>query len=217
MQKEVYLNDMLMQCLEYGIGIYVSHIDLGSQADLKGLCRGDRILRINGHNLKYALQREALTLMLSRRDATLVVKHSGKLPYFDDETSQLVWKEVGDTHEDTPTPKGKGKRYHKLPDSGSKLSQRLINKIDNDKTVEVVRASSLSGPIEGIQTRFGLLIESVTPGSSCSKLGISKGDEIVELNGITLMGKSVLQERVHVVEERVCGIGGRVQSRRECM
>lgn len=65
------------------MGVLVSQVDPGSQANRKGLNVGDMILRINGHDLAKASHKKALRLISMQRDITMTVKYVGKLPYIE--------------------------------------------------------------------------------------------------------------------------------------
>ncbi|KAM8719666.1 hypothetical protein ACLKA7_005831 [Drosophila subpalustris] len=65
---------------EHGIGFFVSHVEQGGEAQLKGLRVGDQILRINGYRLEDAVHKEFIQLVAGQDRVTLKVRGVGMLP-----------------------------------------------------------------------------------------------------------------------------------------
>uniref|UniRef100_A0A8D1M571 Whirlin n=1 Tax=Sus scrofa TaxID=9823 RepID=A0A8D1M571_PIG len=85
---------------EYGLGIYVTGVDPGSEAESSGLKVGDQILEVNGRSFLNILHDEAVRLLKSSQHLILTVKDVGKLPHARttvDETKWIASSRIGDT------------------------------------------------------------------------------------------------------------------------
>lgn len=65
---------------EYGLGIYVTGVDLGSVAQRAGLQRGDEILEVNGRNFTQITHDKAVQILKSCRKMSIVANYIGKIP-----------------------------------------------------------------------------------------------------------------------------------------
>ncbi|XP_055994477.1 whirlin isoform X2 [Sorex fumeus] len=91
---------------EYGLGIYVTGVDPGSEAESSGLKVGDQILEVNGRSFLSILHDDAVRLLKSSQHLILTVKDVGRLPHARttvDETKWLASSRIGD-----PTAHGAG-------------------------------------------------------------------------------------------------------------
>ncbi|XP_029776441.1 whirlin, partial [Suricata suricatta] len=85
---------------EYGLGIYVTGVDPGSEAEGSGLKVGDQILEVNGRSFLNILHDEAVRLLKSSQHLILTVKDVGRLPHARttvDETKWIASSRIGDT------------------------------------------------------------------------------------------------------------------------
>ncbi|XP_032274829.1 whirlin isoform X2 [Phoca vitulina] len=85
---------------EYGLGIYVTGVDLGSEAESSGLKVGDQILEVNGRSFLNILHDEAVKLLKSSQHLILTVKDVGRLPHARttvDKTKWIASSRIGDT------------------------------------------------------------------------------------------------------------------------
>uniref|UniRef100_A0A8C3WUU1 Whirlin n=1 Tax=Catagonus wagneri TaxID=51154 RepID=A0A8C3WUU1_9CETA len=85
---------------EYGLGIYVTGVDPGSEAESSGLKVGDQILEVNGRSFLNILHDEAVRLLKSSQHLILTVKDVGKLPHARttvDETKWIASSRIRDT------------------------------------------------------------------------------------------------------------------------
>ncbi|XP_046924365.1 whirlin [Lynx rufus] len=85
---------------EYGLGIYVTGVDPGSEAESSGLKVGDQILEVNGRSFLNVLHDEAVRLLKSSQHLILTVKDVGRLPHARttvDETKWIASSRIGDT------------------------------------------------------------------------------------------------------------------------
>ncbi|XP_032334167.1 whirlin isoform X7 [Camelus ferus] len=84
---------------EYGLGIYVTGVDPGSEAESSGLKVGDQILEVNGRSFLNILHDEAVKLLKSSQHLILTVKDVGRLPHARttvDETKWIASSRIGD-------------------------------------------------------------------------------------------------------------------------
>ncbi|XP_045435812.1 whirlin isoform X6 [Pipistrellus kuhlii] len=84
---------------EYGLGIYVTGVDPGSEAESSGLKVGDQILEVNGRSFLSILHDEAVRLLKSSQHLILTVKDVGRLPHARttvDETKWIASSRIGD-------------------------------------------------------------------------------------------------------------------------
>ncbi|XP_023079526.2 whirlin isoform X3 [Piliocolobus tephrosceles] len=85
---------------EYGLGIYITGVDPGSEAEGSGLKVGDQILEVNGRSFLNILHDEAVRLLKSSRHLILTVKDVGRLPRARttvDETKWIASSRIGET------------------------------------------------------------------------------------------------------------------------
>ncbi|XP_062938483.1 whirlin isoform X2 [Cynocephalus volans] len=85
---------------EYGLGIYITGVDPGSEAESGGLKVGDQILEANGRSFLNILHDEAVKLLKSSRHLILTVKAVGRLPHARttvDETKWIASSRIGET------------------------------------------------------------------------------------------------------------------------
>uniref|UniRef100_A0A672UX08 Whirlin n=1 Tax=Strigops habroptila TaxID=2489341 RepID=A0A672UX08_STRHB len=85
---------------EYSLGIYITGVDKGSEAESTGLKVGDQILEVNGRSFLSIPHDEAVKLLKSSRHLIMTVKDIGRLPHARttvDETRWIASSQVGDT------------------------------------------------------------------------------------------------------------------------
>ncbi|XP_040860423.1 whirlin isoform X4 [Ochotona curzoniae] len=95
---------------EYGLGIYITGVDPGSEAEGSGLKVGDQILEVNGRSFLSILHDEAVKLLKSSRHLMLTVKDVGRLPHARttvDETKWIASSRIGEI----ATNSGSGYRF----------------------------------------------------------------------------------------------------------
>ncbi|XP_058927300.1 whirlin isoform X2 [Kogia breviceps] len=84
---------------EYGLGIYITGVDPGSEAESSGLKVGDQILEVNGQSFLNILHDEAVSLLKSSQHLILTVKDVRRLPHARttvDETKWIASSRIGD-------------------------------------------------------------------------------------------------------------------------
>ncbi|XP_076472086.1 uncharacterized protein LOC143301586 isoform X2 [Babylonia areolata] len=157
---------------EFNVGVFVSKVEPGSQADKQGLKVGDEIVRVNGFTIAEAIHDDVLNLIKSRDEIVLKVTHIGMLPVKEHATDTVTWQYVEDM------------------DSKRALDEVLSEKqVNGGKGVELkifidctgyesIGCGILSGP----SYYPGIFVEKVRPGSLAQEVGLEVGDQIVEVN-----------------------------------
>ncbi|XP_014807784.1 PREDICTED: whirlin isoform X2 [Calidris pugnax] len=90
---------------EYSLGIYITGVDKGSEAESTGLKVGDQILEVNGRSFLSIPHDEAVKLLKSSRHLIMTVKDIGRLPHARttvDETRWIASSQIGDTLVNSP-------------------------------------------------------------------------------------------------------------------
>ncbi|XP_038230861.1 whirlin isoform X2 [Dermochelys coriacea] len=85
---------------EYALGIYITGVDKGSEAESTGLKVGDQILEVNGRSFLSIPHDEAVKLLKSSRHLIMTVKDIGRLPHARttvDETRWMASSQIGET------------------------------------------------------------------------------------------------------------------------
>uniref|UniRef100_A0A8D0C2L5 Whirlin n=1 Tax=Salvator merianae TaxID=96440 RepID=A0A8D0C2L5_SALMN len=85
---------------EYALGIYITGVDKGSEAESTGLKVGDQILEVNGRSFLSIPHDEAVKVLKSSRHLIMTVKDIGRLPHARttvDETKWIASSQIGET------------------------------------------------------------------------------------------------------------------------
>nr|XP_056716329.1 whirlin [Euleptes europaea] len=85
---------------EYALGIYITGVDKGSEAESTGLKVGDQILEVNGRSFLSIPHDEAVKILKSSRHLIMTVKDVGRLPHARttvDETKWIASSQIGET------------------------------------------------------------------------------------------------------------------------
>jgi len=168
---------------EHRVGIFVSLVARGSQADIVGLRAGDEILSINGLYLAEATHEEVVNILRSCKNMLLKVRATGKVPYKIHDV--ISWE----------TAEGKENVYYHpdlldyLIKEGDFLNDAHFEAAPDDKKVTLIVGSKGIGCSvrNGIPGKEGLFVISVTSGSLADKTGVRIGDQIVAVNGKNIM------------------------------
>ena len=91
--------------VEHKIGIYVSEVEVGSEAHLHGLQPGDQITKICGVPLAAATHKEAVALILGRSRLVLKVTSGGVIPVKVRRAEPVTWSIVRPLAGDSGTVK----------------------------------------------------------------------------------------------------------------
>jgi C-terminal processing protease CtpA/Prc len=159
--------------LEFGCGLFISHLIKGGQADSVGLQVGDEIVRINGYSISSCTHEEVINLIRTKKTVSIKVRHIGLIPVKSSPDEPLKWQYVDQFVSESGGGRGS------LDSSGSRTSK------EKKVFISLVGSRGLgcsisSGPIQ----KPGIFISHVKPGSLSAEVGLETGDQIVEVNGI---------------------------------
>ncbi|XP_047632139.1 harmonin isoform X1 [Phacochoerus africanus] len=159
--------------LEFGCGLFISHLIKGGQADNVGLQVGDEIVRINGYSISSCTHEEVINLIRTKKTVSIKVRHIGLIPVKSSPDEPLKWQYV----DQFVSESGGGRSS--LGSSGSwenKEKKVFISLVGS----RGLGCSISSGPVQ----KPGIFISQVKPGSLSAEVGLETGDQIVEVNGI---------------------------------
>ncbi|XP_071074256.1 harmonin isoform X3 [Dasypus novemcinctus] len=159
--------------LEFGCGLFISHLIKGGQADSVGLQVGDEIVRINGYSISSCTHEEVINLIHTKKTVSIKVRHIGLIPVKSSPDEPLKWQYVDQFVSES------GGRQGSLGSPGSQENK------EKKVFISLVGSRGLgcsisSGPVQ----KPGIFISHVKPGSLSAEVGLETGDQIVEVNGI---------------------------------
>ncbi|XP_074086276.1 harmonin isoform X2 [Macrotis lagotis] len=159
--------------LEFGCGLFISHLIKGGQADNVGLQLGDEIVRINGYSISSCTHEEIINLIRTKKTVSIKVRHIGMIPVKNSPDESLKWQFV----DQFVAESGGGRGV--LPSLGSqeKREKKVFISLIGSRGLG---CSISSGPTQ----KPGIFISNVKPGSLSAEVGLETGDQIVEVNGI---------------------------------
>ncbi|XP_006904790.1 harmonin isoform X2 [Pteropus alecto] len=159
--------------LEFGCGLFISHLIKGGQADSVGLQVGDEIVRINGYSISSCTHEEVINLIRTKKTVSIKVRHIGLIPVKSSPDEPLKWQYV-----DQFVSESEGGRSNLgSPGSQENKEKKVFISLVGSRGLG---CSISSGPIQ----KPGIFISNVKPGSLSAEVGLETGDQIVEVNGI---------------------------------
>ncbi|XP_017870347.1 PREDICTED: whirlin isoform X2 [Drosophila arizonae] len=160
---------------EHGIGFFVSHVEHGGEAQLKGLRIGDQILRINGYRLEDAVHKEFIQLVASQDRVTLKVRGVGMLPVKDQPDERLSWSVVK-----LPSVSGTPSESSFKATTDRRTASRDINVV-----LHVAPRTKLGlGICKGPEWKPGIFVQFTKERSVAREAGLRPGDQILSVNSI---------------------------------
>ncbi|XP_050307844.1 harmonin isoform X2 [Anthonomus grandis grandis] len=154
---------------EHGTGIFVSYVEVGSEASLQGLRVGDQIIRVNGFAVDDAVHKEVLQLISNHTHLTLKVRGVGMIPVKEKKTDALSWQIITDCGS-SPT--------RGSPQLGEKLNDVRI-------TIVVAPKSKLGcGISKGPDWKPGIFVQFSKEGGIARDAGLRPGDQILYCNNV---------------------------------
>ncbi|BFZ04125.1 hypothetical protein BsWGS_07164 [Bradybaena similaris] len=153
---------------EHGIGIFVTEVTPGSQADRQGLRVGDEIVRVNGFTIAEAIHDDVLNLVRSRDEIVLKVTYIGMLPVKHETTDPVTWRYVDSLNDENDE------------DSIHKNRRPQDIKIFIDSTGHASIGCSILRDKDS--SKPGIFVEKVRPRSIAEQVGLEPGDQILEVN-----------------------------------
>ncbi|XP_017120300.1 hyphally regulated cell wall protein 3 isoform X2 [Drosophila elegans] len=161
---------------EHGTGFFVSHVEHGGEAQLKGLRIGDQILRINGFRLDDAVHKEFIQLVAGQDRVTLKVRGVGMLPVRDQAEERLSWSVVK-----LPSVSG-------TPSESSFKGERRVGTSasrDISVVLHVAPRTKLGlGICKGPEWKPGIFVQFTKERSVAREAGLRPGDQILSVNSI---------------------------------
>nr|NP_572290.2 uncharacterized protein Dmel_CG5921, isoform C [Drosophila melanogaster]AAN09159.2 uncharacterized protein Dmel_CG5921, isoform C [Drosophila melanogaster] len=158
---------------EHGTGFFVSHVEHGGEAHLKGLRIGDQILRINGFRLDDAVHKEFIQLVAGQDRVTLKVRGVGMLPVRDLPEERLSWSVVK-----LPSVSG-------TPSESSFKGERRGASRDISVVLHVAPRTKLGlGICKGPEWKPGIFVQFTKDRSVAREAGLRPGDQILSVNSI---------------------------------
>ncbi|KAK3604337.1 hypothetical protein CHS0354_038675 [Potamilus streckersoni] len=162
---------------EHGIGVFVSLVETGSQAEQQGLRVGDEIKRVNGFTIAEAIHEEVLNLIKGKDVLELKVNNMGMLPIKGNPNDPVTWKYI-----ERPE-----KSYQKGGNSDGKSGPEKHEEVK--LFINMRGAPSLGcGIASGPKNFPGIFIDKVRPGTLAEDYGLEVGDQIIEVNGKSFLG-----------------------------
>ncbi|XP_054762137.2 harmonin-like isoform X2 [Lytechinus pictus] len=160
--------------LEHGIGLFISEVTPGSQAEIKGLRPGDEIIQVNGYNVSQVTHHEALAAMKLKKMLTLKIKGIGLVPIKDTGSDPVSWQFVK-TRQCSP-------ERSPVTEITPSSTRNIIAK-ERTVFVNLEGGQKLGcGISSGRTNRPGIFIHKVNPGTLAEKLGFQVGDQIKSVN-----------------------------------
>lgn len=154
---------------EHGTGIFVSHVENGSEAHAQGLKVGDQIIRINGFTIEDAVHKEVLQLISNHTHLTLKVRSVGMIPVKEKKTDILSWQIITD-----------------INSSSSRSSPQFIEKT-RDVRINIIvapRSKLGCGICKGPEWKPGIFVQFTKEGGIAREAGLRPGDQIVQCNNV---------------------------------
>ncbi|KAM5248037.1 harmonin isoform 3-T3 [Ctenodactylus gundi] len=159
--------------LEFGCGLFISHLIKGGQADSVGLQVGDEIVRINGYSISSCTHEEVINLIRTKKTVSIKVRHIGLIPVKSSPDEPLKWQYV----DQFVSESGGGRGSLGSPGNRTSKEKKVFISLVGSRGLG---CSISSGPIQ----KPGIFISQVKPGSLSAEVGLETGDQIVEVNGI---------------------------------
>nr|XP_048284763.1 harmonin isoform X1 [Myodes glareolus] len=159
--------------LEFGCGLFISHLIKGGQADSVGLQVGDEIVRINGYSISSCTHEEVINLIRTKKTVSIKVRHIGLIPVKSSPEEALKWQYVDQFVSESGGVRG-GSGF---PSNRTTKEKKVFISLVGSRGLG---CSISSGPIQ----KPGIFISHVKPGSLSAEVGLETGDQIVEVNGI---------------------------------
>ncbi|XP_050670402.1 whirlin [Leptidea sinapis] len=149
-----------------GVGVYISRVEEGSVAERAGLRPGDSIVQVNGTPFSGISHEDALKMLKSCRQLTMVVRTAGALV----SRASCSWMDRYGRPASPPPLRP--------PRSSSK--DRSIRRVD----LCIEPGQSLGLMIRGgLEYNLGIYITGVDKDSVADRAGLMVGDQILEVNG----------------------------------
>ncbi|XP_063702697.1 uncharacterized protein LOC134832563 [Culicoides brevitarsis] len=161
---------------EFGTGFFVSHVEKGSEADLRGLRAGDEIYQVNGYKVSDAVHRELSKYIASQDRITLRVRGVGIIPIKEYVADPLSWQVIGS----------------KQPKATENLERIMLTLAPKMKLG--------CGICKGPEWKPGIFIQFTKENGVARNAGLRPGDQILSCNGIDFTNIA-FNEAVSIMKE----------------
>lgn len=152
--------------LEFGTGVYISHVDSDSIAETHGLTPGDLIVSVNGIDFSNFSHVQAAKLIKSSRRLEIVLKNTGKVPGTSETLKEYTWVDPFGRSVSPPPS-----------DYGGDCPERKVNlDLSDQKPLGLM----IRG---GREFGLGIYITGVDLYSISEHSGLKVGDQILDVNG----------------------------------
>nr|XP_020469424.1 harmonin [Monopterus albus] len=179
--------------LEFGCGLYISQIVKDGQAGNVGLQVGDEIVRINGYSISSCIHEEVISLIKTKNNVSLKVRHVGMIPAKSSSDEPLKWQFVDQFVSESGEKRGSVAGLVSISGKEIKEKKVFLSLVGN----KGMGISISSGPTQ----KPGIYISNVKPGSLSAEVGLEVGDQIVEVNGVDFTNVDH-KEAVRVLKNR---------------
>ncbi|XP_076436125.1 whirlin-like [Babylonia areolata] len=179
---------------EYGLGVYVSSVDEGGPAEIQGLQVGDLITEANDISFQRITHVEAARIIRAASRLELSICRMGRIPGSHTVHEAYKWVDARGRPVSPPpdvlTP-GQSGGGGEEADTRSRSSLNLLKGSDERKVNVVVdRGHTLGLRVRGgVDYGLGIYISGVDPYSVAENAGLKIGDQILDVNGQSMLGK----------------------------
>ncbi|KAL4842037.1 hypothetical protein H8958_021643 [Nasalis larvatus] len=159
---------------EHGLGIFVSKVEEGSNAERAGLCVGDKITEVNGLSLESITMGSAVKVLTGSSRLHMMVRRMGRVPgikfskekttWVDVVNRRLVVEKCGSTPSDTSSEDGVRRIVHLYTTSD-----------------DFCLGFNIRG---GKEFGLGIYVSKVDHGGLAEENGIKVGDKVLAANGV---------------------------------
>ncbi|KAM9301653.1 harmonin [Gastrophryne carolinensis] len=162
--------------LEFGCGLFISHIMKEGQADSAGLQIGDELVRINGYSIDSCTHEEVINLIRTKKIVSIKVRHVGMIPAKSSAEEALKWQYADQIVSESMD--GKSSVAGLASSSGREQEEKKV-------FISLVGTTGMGCSISsGPSQKPGIFISNVKAGSISAEVGLEVGDQIVEVNGV---------------------------------
>ncbi|XP_008843794.1 PDZ domain-containing protein 7 [Nannospalax galili] len=159
---------------EHGLGIFVSKVEEGSNAERAGLCVGDKITEVNGLSLESTTMGSAVKVLTSSCRLHMMVRRMGRVPGIKFSKEKTTWVDVINrrlvVEKCSSTPS----------DSSSEDGVRRIVHLYTTSD-DFCLGFNIRG---GKEFGLGIYVSKVDHGGLAEENGIKVGDQVLAANGV---------------------------------
>ncbi|KAI8741814.1 whirlin, partial [Biomphalaria glabrata] len=168
---------------DIGVGIYVSSVDNGSNAQVRGLTVGDLIVEANNISFADVTHDEAARIIKAATRLHLTVSRVGRVPGKLTVLETFTWTDPKGRPVSPPLP---GSGLAAGEDDGRRKSATLMLKGSDERKVNIVvqKGQGLGIMVRGgKEYGLGIFISGIDPFSVAENAGLKLGDQILDVNG----------------------------------